>query len=522
MLFLAVASALSARLMPTAVSGMPFLTDSWPLIRGAEVLAMRSPVSLSDDSLFDGYNNYWPGVMLYGSVASLLTGLEVLDLMRLHVPLAAGLSTIVVAAVVSRLSRCRLTGAVAALFYALALTHAGFTAGVAKESYASTLYMALVLLAIFPRSGNSFAAATMTAIGITLSHHLTTFMTLVALVSMMVLCSVSSLRGCRPPVRVEPAVVAVLLVCAALYHKLYALRGFPEPPSVTEALNVVAYLAVSVALFVIATPRCMSHGEHPPNSALRSLAVPIIIVVTALVLAFRGSIPCVPPPSVRYGTYALPLVAISLLATVGWRDNVRDLGVAVVPGWLAGLTGVELYAVFSEAYAADVLAYRTFNFMVPCIAGLAASSITRTIKRGSRAARLAAMILLALPFTTLHAMYEIATSKDPYNYYHTYDRRELDAAHFAAAYYDGVVAGDAKASYMFRYFAMSCDLATAYSYLSSGGQVSGVLYVYKDMLTKGFVLPCHPTPLPDESLRRLYALNVVYDNGRAMLFAGVG
>lgn len=522
MLLLAVASALSARLMPTAVSGMPFLTDSWPLIRGAEVLAMRSPVSLSDDSLFDGYNNYWPGVMLYGSVASLLTGLEVLDLMRLHVPLAAGLSTIAVAALISRLSRCRLTGAVAALFHALALTHAGFTAGVTKESYASTLYIALVLLAILPRGGNSLAAATMAAIGITLSHHLTTFMTLVALVSMMVLCSVSSLRGCRPPVRVEPAIAAVLLACAALYHKLYALRGFLEPPSTTEALNVIAYLAVSIALFTIATPHCMSHDEHPPHSALRSLVVPIIIVIAALILTFRGSIPCVPPPSVRYGTYALPLVAISLLAIIGWRGNVRNLGVAVMPGWLAGLTGVELYAVFSEAYAADVLAYRTFNFMVPCLAGLAASSITRTIKRGGRAARLAAMILLVLPFTTLHAMYEIATFKDPYNYYHAYDRRELDAARFAAVYYGGVVAGDIKASYMFRYFAMSCDLTTAYSYLSGGGQVSGVLYVYKDMLVKGFVLPCHPTPLSDESLGRVYALNAIYDNGMAALFTGAG
>ena len=46
------------RMYPTIISGLPFSTDSWPLIRNAEKLVESSPTPLNG-KLFDGYNNYW-------------------------------------------------------------------------------------------------------------------------------------------------------------------------------------------------------------------------------------------------------------------------------------------------------------------------------------------------------------------------------------------------------------------------------------------------------------------------------
>ena len=62
------------RIYPMTVSGLPFSTDSWLLIRNAEKLVENSPIPLNS-KLFDGYNNYWPLSQIYGAILSMISTL---------------------------------------------------------------------------------------------------------------------------------------------------------------------------------------------------------------------------------------------------------------------------------------------------------------------------------------------------------------------------------------------------------------------------------------------------------------
>jgi hypothetical protein len=82
--------ALILRLCPTFLSGLPFSTDAWSPIRNAEVLMRYTPVSMGDDKIFDGYNNYWPANSIFGVIFSYVVGLKVMDAMAIGIPLVGG------------------------------------------------------------------------------------------------------------------------------------------------------------------------------------------------------------------------------------------------------------------------------------------------------------------------------------------------------------------------------------------------------------------------------------------------
>ena len=83
--------ALALRLYPTFISGMPFSTDAWPLIRNTELLMQNTPVPL-DSKLFDGYNNFWPASSIFSAALSQVTALSPLNTMAIGIPIAAALT----------------------------------------------------------------------------------------------------------------------------------------------------------------------------------------------------------------------------------------------------------------------------------------------------------------------------------------------------------------------------------------------------------------------------------------------
>ncbi|MGI0078280.1 MAG: hypothetical protein ACRECH_01505 [Nitrososphaerales archaeon] len=68
------AVAVVLRLYPYFLSGVPWGTDAWPLIRNTNEMLANSPTSLGGNPIFDSYNIYWPAVSLFGALASLIFG----------------------------------------------------------------------------------------------------------------------------------------------------------------------------------------------------------------------------------------------------------------------------------------------------------------------------------------------------------------------------------------------------------------------------------------------------------------
>ena len=101
---LAFSIALTIRLYPTFLSGLPFSTDAWSPIRNTELLLEHTPINL-DSKMLDGYNCYWPANSLFGAVLSLVTGLKPMMAMAIGVPLAGALTILIFYALISRISR---------------------------------------------------------------------------------------------------------------------------------------------------------------------------------------------------------------------------------------------------------------------------------------------------------------------------------------------------------------------------------------------------------------------------------
>src|SRR5665648_53429 len=123
--------ALTLRLYPTLISGMPFSTDAWPLIRNTELLIQNTPIPLSSN-IFDGYNNFWPAIQLFGAILSIITTLPAITSMALGIPIAAALTIPIFYLLVKKITQNNTISLIAATLLATAFPYALFTAGVTK------------------------------------------------------------------------------------------------------------------------------------------------------------------------------------------------------------------------------------------------------------------------------------------------------------------------------------------------------------------------------------------------------
>ncbi|MEM3554117.1 MAG: hypothetical protein QW658_04080, partial [Candidatus Bathyarchaeia archaeon] len=189
-IFLALSIALVLRLYPTIVSGLPFSVDAWSPIRNTELLIEYTPIRL-DDEVFDGYNNYWPGVSLFGAVFSQVTGIRPINLMATIVPLAGGLTVLFFYALISRLSQSHKLAFFASILLATAFPYTLFMSGVTKETYANPIYMLSILIFLGSSKWRKILLFTIVSVALVLSHHLTTLVTIVVLASITLASSIA-------------------------------------------------------------------------------------------------------------------------------------------------------------------------------------------------------------------------------------------------------------------------------------------------------------------------------------------
>lgn len=91
LLVLVCTAACLVRLYPAVITGLPFSTDGWSLIRNTELLLQYTPVPLSSP-IFDGYNSFWPASSIFGAVVSEVTGVSPVMVMAFLVPFAGSVT----------------------------------------------------------------------------------------------------------------------------------------------------------------------------------------------------------------------------------------------------------------------------------------------------------------------------------------------------------------------------------------------------------------------------------------------
>lgn len=511
--------ALALRLYPTITLGEPFSTDGWPLIRGVEAIIERSPVDLGDPGFLDGYNNYWPGSMIFGALGSIITGIDPVDFMRIYIPLSGSMGILLFLVIAWRLIGNHLGSILSALILSLAVTHAIFTAGVTKETFANPLYMALILSSIIPRGFGGYICMAILSAALVISHHLASLETLAILVSSSILNIIYSTRigGVVRPLFIPTALV--LMTAILIYYPLYAYRGFKQPIEARDLVEISSYMVFTIAIASIAYPA--SGGRYRVEGLL--IALIYAAILSTLLIAMRKPIvpglPVIGFQHILYGVSMLILPPLAMMSRHYTRDHTRFSAIA---GWLSAALAIELYSIFGSNPAGPALAYRSLNFVIPALSMMASISISHYIERRTRVGIAILVILIASLAISPLAIYNTVKKVEPLTSHWAYDPREIAGASYLASHCAcRSVGGDIKVSYLMQYYGLSVDVAGALRYITGSSGYGGYLYVYGHMYVNGFMTGLTPIRISQEAIGRIYLGGSIYSNGYVDIAIGV-
>lgn len=521
-LFIAVAF----RLYPYLITGMPFAIDAWAPIRNTEQLIRDTPIDLND-KVFDGYNNYWPANSLFGAIFSEVTLLPPLQAMAIAMPLVGATTILIFYALVKRLYNTKIAF-IASIIFAAAFTHAFFTAGVTKETYANPIYMTLILIFLNPTIGkrNQAFLFAITSTALALTHHLTALIVITLLSSIAVARLINNSRKGLPSNKFDFLLLGILGTVTFADYAIYAYRGITINLTYSDWLSVASYqiLAFAAALYLTSRP-----GTRATKRAL-------VISLGALVFGFFFTFLLIKRPFVsglpvmpdHYLLYDSPYIIIPTLVTLGYGYKNESKALIVQPFWLATIVALEGYAVFGNSILSILLTNRALNFLYPPMAILTAAGLYRLYKTAQKP-RLAKIMKLTVIATIVfivgvnaYNLYAAISLQERYlGYACLYRVEEYQAGNWIAATNNNyTVSADWKAYHLLQdYFLVKSEPTQALLYLN--GKTNSqpqVLFVYDQMQKKGYLISYQIFDLSADWLEKASELNLIYANGGATVY----
>jgi hypothetical protein len=526
LLLTVVAAALAIRLYPTAVSGMPFSVDAWPLIRNTELLLQNTPTSIVTD-IFDGYNNYWPGSQMFGAVLSQVTGLSPAVAMAWGIPVAAASAVPIFYLLVKRVTQSQTISLAAAFLLATAFPYALFTAGVTKETLASPLYISVLLIFLLRHNWKTAALFSVVSAALILTHHLTAFFAITSVAGLTIAFLISkNIQQPQNSFRSNFVFFVILSAATALYFGLFAYPAFTLTVTAADMLSLGAYEALLFGLSIY-----VAYSAKPPAAKKTLAYCAIWLLMISLVVILVTQVPLMPgaptlPP--HYLFYALPFIAGMPLAIYAFKDLRHRTPSLLTPlFWVVTAGAFSLFALFANLPGGVGLFYRSINFVLPPFLILIAFGLYRLAadRRVFRRLSVFAVGVLAVCMASVgaYSVYATVSLEEPYfGYFWRYEPSEVQAGSWvAAAAVNQTVAGDSKVSYLLSgYFNRSVSISRGINYLDGDGSPPELLYVYRQMYRNGYVLYYgSPAALPPNWTDQLTGYNQVYGNSEVTIYA---
>jgi hypothetical protein len=523
--------AVALRLYPTVISGVPFSTDAWSPIRNTELILQNTPVPLGA-KIFDGYNNFWPANSLFGAVISEVTGLSPIVAMPLFFPLIGAAAVLVLFVIAKRLYNSTVAF-VASIIFATAFTHAFFTAGVTKETYASPLYLMLIMVFLHPAIGRNkqiFLFA-ITSVTLALAHHFTSLIAALILTSIAVGNFVNNTRNGVPPKKTDFLLVFIPITVSSLYYGLFAQTGMAMPLTVPEWLSLGSFqlLAFAAIVYVMYKPAITTNTRLLMVALAAAVSVVIYVLLSVTTAIVPGFTLTVQESVLLYVSpyfIAIPFIALGCDRERGPR------GVVALLFWIAPLAALEAFALFSNSAQGLGFWIRTPDFICVPAAVLTAVGLYSIHEKvhGLRLRRLikpvAAAVIIAIAAIGIYTMYAAVSLQDKnMGYQWLYSKQEFNAGAWVTATGSSnqTVAGDVKVAYLMRdYFGVATDESQGFKYLNNDTTTQPtILFTYAQMQKNGYVLALHGVDLPQDWTQKTLQMNHIYSNDLADIYTGV-
>jgi len=520
--------AVAIRLYPYLVSGLPFSLDAWGPIRNTELLLKNTPISLGDN-VFDGYNNYWPAISLFGAVVSEVTSLSLIQTMAIFVPLAGATTILIFYALVKRIFNAEIAF-MASVIFATAFPHTYFISGVIKETYANPLYLSLLLIFLHPAMAKQKQVLlfVVTSFALALTHHLTILIAIVILSSMTLARLISNMKRGIAPNKSDFLLTAILIGSAALYNAFYAQAGFRYAITYSDWLSAASYQILVFALALYFTHKPSQHTKT--RTTLIGLGTIAIAFVFTLLIMSRPTVPGAVAVPQYYLLYNLPYVIALPLITLGYGYQ-KQIQASITPMfWLAVIAGLLGFALFSNSNLLSfVLATRGLGFLNPPMAIFSAAGLyslyrfaqkqrSRNFMKFVSATTL--MVIAILSFSNIYAT--VSLQERYMGYAGLYQVEEYEAGKWIATRTNKLpISGDWKAFNLLQnYFNVKVDHMQAFLYLN--GETTSqpqILFIYNQMLKNGYLIVYQAFDLQENWQEKASQLNLIYSNDQVTLYA---
>ncbi len=513
------------RVYPTHISGMPFSTDAWPLIRNTERLVKATPTSLGGNPAFDDYNIYWPASQVFAAISSAIIGVEVMDSMRYLFPAASSLTPLLLYLFVRKAVR-KLTAFIASMLLAVNGVHAVFTAGVTKETFAHPLLiLALYYFLVKGPASAILTQFTLTVAAMIIAHHLASFTFLVIIMNVLIAKLFIADRSQGLLLR---KTIMVLIASSILvgYYIFYALSGLKTPISFEEIISVASFQIISFTsiLYVFVRPK----PRRIPN-----LWIALILLVVTLLAAnhYVGILPGSPSIEGILLPFSAINVLIAILAIIGvyaMKDLQLDEAMLPFVFWASAIIGLEAYALFgSPPEISLTLSYRLYNFLFPPVVVISSLGLLWLASKSSKT-KYPVILSVVIPTTILLATFSYSAVIGQENftgYQWLYTKEEFAQTLWVKKYGNGLtVYADAKINYLLEdYMGVNVNVAEGYSHLTELKPDNGqsVIMTYKLMWKNGYVIGPYGRLLPDNLREKLEQThNIIYSDTDNSIYVG--
>ena len=523
--------ALTLRLYPILISGMPFSTDAWPLIRNTELLIQNTPIPITSN-IFDGYNNFWPASQLFGVILSQITALPAITAMAFGIPIAATLTIPIFYLLVKKITQNKTISLIAATLLATAFPYALFTAGATKETFASPIYISLILIFMLKHNWKTTLLFGTASLALVLTHHLTAFLA-VGIMTSLSIASLISKKNKNEKVNSNQSnilFIAILSSITALYFVLFAAPAFTLTITLSVLLSVGAYQIFVIALILYLVSRMRTKNFSKIRTIFNSFLGFLLVFGLFFLTTRIPLLPGAPTLPFYYLLYALPFIVGLPLVIFGLKELYQKNSSLMIPlFWIITVAAFASYAIFANPPGGIGFVYRSVNFILPPLTILVAIGLyklfsnPKNLKTHKITMLIATAIIIFMVTISTYTVYAAVSLQEPYlGYFWRYEPTEYKAANWVALNVNNqTVTGDVKVRYLLNgYFNESVSVIDGLRFLEGNGSKPKILYVYNQMYINGYVLyEGSPITLPDNWTNKLIDYNFVYANSEVTIYA---
>jgi hypothetical protein len=475
-LVLVIVFAVVARLVPAIAFDNPFSTDVWPLIRLTRVVVEDPSARIWNDTLFDGYNNRWPGVILSASIACAITGISVEHVYSFLYTVAITVASVALLYCILSYASNRKAALAAVLYYVAAPSLLIFTSTTLKEVYAYPILFSIVLQLVKREfDWRYIATVTILSLALSTSHHLASVMLIGMSISILTASTISAIVGElraveRGALAKQLALVLIALPIFTLYYLLYGQTRVVSVISFSDLLSYALYAVFIYTSYYLAKQVSVKRAISI-SAVLTALTATAFVSLHSLVYGVTYSLDDI---AIHIVAVSAPLVLLCFLPSAVDKVRLFVLGIAL-------FMSVNLLFIYIAKPELVTALHRVLNYLP-----IMNSMLIAYTYRGRVAKCIALALVLMTTACGVVAVVRIVLGLDKTMFYWAYRGGDVVGMSRIEALFNGSVLGDSKVFYFMYKRVDSSSLLVAVS-RGFKGCGNAVVVLHRDNYDKGFV-----------------------------------